>query len=213
MNTYYSNWKNDKDFLELFKKFNAIHNIDNDIESPMYSRLYVLRQLAKQQSKKNACFAEAGVYAGMSMFFTADLCNTKFIGIDSFEGVSEPLEFDTDYFKTVKLVIPMSFAEISLNGFQNTLLYKGWIPEAFNMLEENNYSYVHIDVDLWKPTKTSIEYFWPRLIDGGVLICDDYGSNKTIGARKAMDDFFGKDNILELPTGQGIVFKGIDLEQ
>lgn len=211
MNTYYSNWKDDTDFLELFKGFNKIHNIDNNIESPMYSRLYVLRQLAKQQSKKNACFAEAGVFAGMSMFFTADLCNTKFIGIDSFEGVSKPLEFDTDYFNTVKLDLPISFAERTLKGFKNTLLYKGWIPEAFNNLEENKYSFVHIDVDLWEPTKSSIEYFWPRLILGGVLICDDYGSGKTIGARKAMDDFFGKDSILELPTGQGLVFKTIDL--
>ena len=45
------------------------------------------------------------------------------------------------------------------------------------------------------------------MVYGGVLICDDYGSYKTIGARKAMDDFFGKKNILELPTGQGIIWK------
>ena len=54
------------------------------------------------------------------------------------------------------------------------------------------YSYVHIDVDLYEPTKESINYFWPKMVYGGVLICDDYGSYKTIGARKAMDDFLVK---------------------
>ena len=60
---------------------------------------------------------------------------------------------------------------------------------------------------MYEPTKDSINYFWPKIVPGGVIICDDYGSYKTIGARKAMDDFFGKDKILELPTGQGLVWK------
>lgn len=207
MDSYLSRWKDDAEFINLHRLFNETANINNNINTALYARLYVLRQLAKQQAIKNSNFAECGTYAGMSIFFTADACNKRFIGIDSFEGVSEPDENDTDYFKTVKLDIPMDVAKNILKEHNNVELYKGWIPKVFNSIDNLNYSYVHIDVDLYQPTKDSIEYFWPKLIPTGVLICDDYGSYKTIGARKAMLDFFGKDNILELPTGQAIVYK------
>ncbi|MEY3378148.1 MAG: hypothetical protein RLZZ328_1291 [Bacteroidota bacterium] len=206
MDSYISSWQQDAKFVSLFNQFNILAGINNEINNSLYARLYILRQLATQQKDKGN-FAECGVYAGMSMFFVADLCKNKFIGVDSFEGVSEPGEYDSDYFKSKKLSISISFAEKILKNFDNVDLYKGWIPEVFDKLNDEQYSYVNIDVDLYDPTKNSIEYFWPRLIKGGVLICDDYGSDKTPGARKAMNDFFGVDNILELPTGQALVYK------
>jgi hypothetical protein len=66
---------------------------------------------------------------------------------------------------------------------------------------------VHVDVDLYEPTKESIGYFWPKIVSGGVLICDDYGSHKTEGSRKAVNDAFENHNIFELPTGQAIIWK------
>ena len=207
MESSVARWVDDPVFTSINDALNKKANMSNDINSPFYARLYVLRQIAIQQAKLHANFAECGVYAGMSMYFVQDLCDKRFIGIDSFEGVSEPGEFDTDYFKTVKLEIPIDRAKLILEGCRSPELYAGWIPDVFEKIEPLNYSYVHIDVDLYEPTKDSINYFWPKIVPGGVIICDDYGSYKTIGARKAMDDFFGKDKILELPTGQGLVWK------
>lgn len=206
MDSYISSWLKDVKFVTLFDEFNVITGMNNEIDNALYARLYILRQLATQQKDKGN-FAECGVYAGMSMFFVADLCTSKFVGVDSFEGVSEPGKYDSDYFKSKKLSIDISFAKTFLKNFNNIDLYKGWIPEVFNIIDDKEYSYVNIDVDLYDPTKNSIEYFWPKIIKGGVLICDDYGSDKTPGARKAMNDFFGVDNILELPTGQALVYK------
>ncbi len=207
MESYLSRWTDDQDFVEIFNKFNNLYNLNNEIDTAFIARLYMLRQLAEQQSSKDLNFAECGVYAGMSMLFTADKCNQRFIGIDSFEGVSAKTEFDTDYFDSVKLDIDMKYSIMTLDGIPNVEIYKGWIPDAFEHLDELEYSYIHIDVDMYEPTRDSISYFWPRLSDGGVLICDDYGSYKTPGARKAMNDFFNRSDILELPTGQAIVFK------
>ncbi|MEI6586644.1 MAG: class I SAM-dependent methyltransferase [Sediminibacterium sp.] len=207
MDSYISRWENDPMFIDLNGRYNKIHGIDNKLNTAFIGRLYILRQLAKQQLSKNSNFAECGTYAGMSVHFVADICSQRFIGIDSFEGVSEPGPNDTEYFKTLKLAIPQEIAEKTMQSHKNVELYKGWIPEIFSTIDSLEYSYVHIDVDLYEPTKNSIEYFWPKLINGGVLICDDFGSYKTIGARKAMLDFFKQDNILELPTGQAIVYK------
>lgn len=211
MDSYLSRWEDDPTFVALHKKFNDINGMNNPIDTALYGRLYILRQIAKQQSRLSGNFAECGTYAGMSIFFVSDLCKERFIGIDSFEGVSEPGVFDSDYFKTLKLAMPMEIAQKIVNhldrdGF-SVELYKGWIPEVFKNIDVLSYSYVHIDTDLYQPTKDSIENFWPLLVNGGVLICDDYGSHKTPGARKAMIDFFGQDKILELPTGQAIVYK------
>lgn len=211
MDSYLSRWEDDPEFVKLHKKFNEINGMNNPIDTALYARLYILRQLAEQQMKNPGSFAECGTYAGMSIFFVSDLCKERFLGIDSFEGVSEPGDFDSEYFKTLKLDIPMEVTQrivdhLSRDEFK-VELYKGWIPEVFKKIDKLRYSYVHIDTDLYQPTKDSISYFWPLLFDGGVLICDDYGSYKTPGARKAMDDFFGKSNILELPTGQAIVYK------
>jgi hypothetical protein len=214
MDIYTNRQEEDQSFLDTNDEFAKIHfdSLGKPYDSPpvqgaYMSRLYILRQLAKQQSYKNSNFAECGVFAGMSMYFVADFCNKNFIGIDSWEGVSEPGEFDTDFFKTKKLDIPLDYAQKSLEKYSHISLHKGWIPDVFKEIKDLEYSYVNIDVDLYEPTKNSIEYFWPKLINGGVLICDDYGSYNTIGARKAMIDFFGQDNILELPTGQAIIYK------
>lgn len=143
----------------------------------------------------------------MSIFFTADLCPNNFIGIDSFEGVSEPSNFDSDYFKKHDLRVPYEVAKSNLSRFNNVDLIKGWIPEVFGKLKDSRYSFVHIDVDLYEPTLKSVEYFWDKIITGGIMVCDDYGSSKTIGARKAIDDFFGRNKIIELTTGQAIIIK------
>jgi O-methyltransferase len=143
----------------------------------------------------------------MSIFFTADLCPNNFIGIDSFEGVSEPSNFDSDYFKKYDLKVPYEIAKNNLSRFNNVNLIKGWIPEVFDKLKDSRYSFVHIDVDLYEPTLKSVEYFWDKIISGGIMVCDDYGSSKTIGARKAIDDFFGSNKVIELTTGQAIIIK------
>ena len=207
MEFYTASWTKDPKFVELHESFNKIAGIDFNLNNSWYERLYILRQLAEQQSNKNKKFIECGVYAGQSMYFISDLCNNEFIGIDSFEGVSDPGEFDSEYFNTVKLKLDISYTKNILKNKTNVNLIKGWIPSVFNNMDKNEYSYIHIDVDLYEPTKTSIEYLWPQLINGGVLICDDYGSDKTPGAKKAMEEYFSKTKILELPTGQAVVFK------
>ena len=117
------------------------------------------------------------------------------------------IQIDTNYFVKGFLSSDISNAKNYLNKFNNVDLLKGWVPDVFSLLPELQYSLVHIDVDLYAPTKQSIEYFWDRLLPDGVLICDDFGSSKTVGAKKAMVDFFGRENIIEFSTQQAFVIK------
>jgi predicted O-methyltransferase YrrM len=200
-------WTQDSNFISLADQFNKIHNVAYDINSSLYKRLYVLYSIAKQQRSLGGDFAECGVFAGMSVFFTAGFCNARYVALDSFEGLSKPVKNDGEHFSEFDLRAPIEVAQKTLNRFENVYLIKGWIPESFNELEESEYSFVNIDVDLYEPTKDSIEYFWPKVMPGGVLICDDYGSEKTPGAKIAIDEYFFNYNIETLDTGQAIIFK------
>ena len=71
--------------------------------------------------------------------------------------------------------------------------WRGWwhtppknkIEEVLELLWKDK-----IDVDLYEPTLDSLKFFFPRLINGGVIICDDYNSKVFNGAKKACDEYF-----------------------
>ncbi|HEX3704868.1 MAG TPA: TylF/MycF/NovP-related O-methyltransferase, partial [Vicinamibacterales bacterium] len=48
---------------------------------------------------------------------------------------------------------------------------------------------LHIDVDLYEPTRDSIAFLYERMNPGGIVVCDDYGFMTCPGATKAIDEF------------------------
>ena len=73
-------------------------------------------------------------------------------------------------------------------------------------LPEDKWSYVHIDVDLYRPTLDSLEYFFPRLAAGGVIINDDYASPLFPGGGSGWIEFFErvKKPFTVLDSGQAV---------
>jgi hypothetical protein len=65
--------------------------------------------------------------------------------------------------------------------------YKGWIPQRFSEVENKKFQFVHIDVDLYQPTYDSLKFFFHRLIDGGVIVCESYNMSELPGANKAFE--------------------------
>jgi hypothetical protein len=74
---------------------------------------------------------------------------------------------------------------------------------------ELTFSFVHIDVDMYEPTRDSIAFFYERTATGGVIICDDYGFSTCPGATRAIEEFMANqpEPIVRAPTGQAIIFK------
>lgn len=54
---------------------------------------------------------------------------------------------------------------------------------------------LHLDADLYEPTKIGLEYFWDSLVVGGVLVLDEYGFDVFPGEAIAVDEFFRARNI------------------
>lgn len=200
-------WPNDEDFLR--GKARNIKGIPD-------ARCFFLQSVIRDLASVPGDVAECGVRFGKSTAFLleADRAKRTYHLFDSFEGVSEPVAEDIPSdgkCRWVKheLIAPEEMAVRNLKDFTNVRFYKGWIPDRFPEVSDCVFALLHLDVDLYQPSVDALEYFWPRLSVGGVVICDDYGSFGCPGAKKAMDAFFAdkKVRFIELPTAQALVIK------
>lgn len=205
----YKMWRADKVFLNKFNELSPGNRFSDE-------RKYMVREFARYVSNKQGAIAECGSYEGASAYFLAQANpDTSVHLFDSFEGLSEPTESDLwshtkgSYWKKGDMTSTLEKLLSNLQEFENIVIHKGWIPEVFSDCNEPNFKLVHIDVDLYEPTLASLNYFYPRLIEGGIIVMDDYGYFTCPGAYKAANDFASSHNIkiIHLTTGQGIILK------
>jgi O-methyltransferase len=99
----------------------------------------------------------------------------------------------------------------NLKEFEGMLMYRvGHIPESLVSEEApKSIIYLHIDLNSAKPTLSTLEFFFPRLIKGGTVLFDDYGQEEYKDTKKVIDKFFSDKPgmLLKLPTSQAIYFR------
>lgn len=186
-----------------------------------YDRKYLMREFARLAMRQEGHFAECGAYKGASAYLLAKELrnagsNQKLYLYDSFEGLSTPEAIDGEHWTKGDLLGRLDEVQSNLHELASHIVYrKGWIPDGFDPNSRDAFSFVHIDVDLYQPTRDALEYFYPRMTSYGVILCDDYGFETCPGARKACDEFFAAagDVVLHLPTGQGMVICGLSSAQ
>ena len=165
-------------------------------------RFYSLIQLVSKSLKKNEIFdfVECGCWRGHSSFIISKLIHKykkkiNFHIFDSFEGLSVATKEDGSYYNQSQeyqknLIDHFKSSEEFLkkevlNDFEFVKIYKGWIPERFNEVKDKKFSFIHIDLDLHKPITDTLEFFYPKLVKGGIIICDDYNYLNFLSSRKA----------------------------
>jgi hypothetical protein len=178
-------------------------------------RCFTLQSVIRSLRDVEGDVAECGVRFGKSSVFLleADSGSRSYHLFDSFEGLSEPVPEDAipesgePYWKKGDISTPEAETRANLSGYPNVAIYRGWIPDRFGEVTDRRFALVHVDVDLYEPTRDCLHFFWPRLVEDGVLVCDDYGSRRCPGAKQALDEYFaGKDAaVIELTTGQALV--------
>lgn len=196
----------DEEFLRYYERFMDVgnwHSLD---------RKFTLNQLLKLTLRLDGDVAECGVYKGASAYLMCKAhqnSNRTIHLFDSFDGLSTPEEGDGNYWTAGDLRSTQKQVEESLAEFNNYRIYEGWIPERFPDISDKQFAFVHIDVDLFKPTLDAIDFFYSRMLPGGIILMDDYGFASCPGAKKAADDYFrGKpESVVMLSTGQAFILK------
>ena len=85
---------------------------------------------------------------------------------------------------------------------------EGWFPETAYDLEDEKYAFVHIDTGLYQPTYSGIQYFFPRMNRGGVILVSGYTDGKTQSVYRAVRDLeekYGAFLIIPLSDEEGSI--------
>ena len=211
---------------DLNKRFEYENGFYATADPSRLSKIITHLEFFKQTSTVRGEIVEFGIFKGNSFFrwikfrdLLEQTNSRKIIGFDIFGDFPEA-NFDEDKAKRNAFVAEtnggksISFEEINelldkqgLN--KNVDIIKGDILITLDdYLEKNPHlkiSLLHIDVDLYEPSKHILEKLFDKVTKGGIIIFDDYGA--FAGTNKAVDDFFqNKAEIKKLPYSHAISY-------
>jgi hypothetical protein len=91
--------------------------------------------------------------------------------------------------------------------WKNLTLIEGAIPETLSQVRADKIAYLHLDMNCSTPEVAAAHFFWERLVPGALMLLDDYAYRAHRPQKVAMDRFAQAktNNILSLPTGQGLL--------
>jgi|KBSMisStandDraft_5_1062788.scaffolds.fasta_scaffold117566_2 O-methyltransferase len=179
-------------------------------------RLYTIWQAVESLPPSARAVAEVGVYRGGSAWFMADalrrsgrempfyVCDT-FQGHvevdDSVDGVHRPgVQFTrVKAEKVAKYLREFPFIRMQVGDIRET-------APAF--AGESAFGLVHLDVDVYPITRFCLDFFGPRVVPGGMMVMDDYGTTTCEGVKRAVDEFTASNpgfRVMHLLTGQAVV--------
>ena len=178
----------------LFKSFTAFNEYNNAGDA---TRLWSLILNIKQVLSENiqGDFAELGVWRGNTASVLAHYAakSDRYVYLfDTFEG------FNTNDLQGVDKNKPMAFDDTSVEMVKNVigkasdrcLFVKGYFPASVSEEHKNKiYAIVSLDCDLYAPMKAGLEFFYPLMLQGGLLLIHDYSSGFWDGTKKATDEF------------------------
>jgi hypothetical protein len=160
---------------------------------------------------------ECGVWKGGSMMLVAKRLlqlndgNRALFLFDTFEGMSEPDERDVNSVdnKTAQELLNKekkldgnnvwcysSLEEVKSNlrktnySSEKIFYFKGKVEQTLPEPSIGNIALLRLDTDWYESTKHELEVLYDKVVEGGVLIIDDYGHWS--GSRKAVDEFIKK---------------------
>ncbi len=163
---------------------------------------------SKNASQKEVNLAECGVCDGLTIYFAIKSCellnmDKKIYLYDAWQNLdNDNLRFKYDY-------LDIDITKKNLKNFNQDLIFnKGLIPSIFQKAENpTQINWLHIDLNSSEATQSCLDFFFDKLVPGGIIIFDDYGGFKD--TRKIVDGFFNnkKGHFTNYPTGQGVFIK------
>ena len=163
---------------------------------------------------------ELGVGAGGTSLFLAGLAGDsgrKVYSLDTFDGLPAPDPMlDNPYWRAglYRGVTPLGPRLENLivdNGFEDRLIM---VPGLFSntiptLPADARFCFAHLDSDLYVSVMDSLEGIYDRVVDGGIIVFDDFFHHAQ-GPARAASDFFNKRGIepiyhVVFPYSVGIV--------
>ena len=152
----------------------------------------LLMKLLRNTQEIKGDVVEVGVYRAKKYLLflkEAERQNKIAHAIDSFRGFSKPTKFDTFYKEGELDVGGADWLRKIVMSKKNARIHEGFIPKVLQRTGIYIISFIHIDVDIYLPTKQAIEWAWPLIAKGGIMICHDYLPGNKKNCSRAIDEF------------------------
>ena len=185
----------------------TIRKCRRDAESLLTgNEAFLLHSLAQAQRALDAAMAELGVYQGSSAQI---ICEAKgdcpLYLFDTFAGLPKPGEDETRSLRQGQYCASIPAVRGLLRVYSNVRFHAGVFPQSAAGIDDVRFSLVHLDADLYASTLAGLEFFYPRMVPGGIIIVHDYST--LTGVARAVVEFLSEkpERVIELPTTQAMI--------
>ena len=205
----YAPWRSDLDFQATFDAVKSYTLVDEH-------RLFELWSLVRTRSDLGGDILEVGVWRGGSgaLLARAAQCarsRARVVLCDTFRGVVKASSRDSTYrggeHSTSRASVNELLGRLGLDGV--TLLEGVFPDETAPALGDVRLQLCHVDVDVYESARGVLNWVWPRLLPGGVVVFDDYGFRGCDGVTRLVDEEAIKDDrvFVHNLNGHGLLIK------
>ncbi len=193
------------EFRQLLRRFTRFNRRNNggDINR-LWTFILNLQQILADNIPGD--FAELGVWRGNTasiLAHYAQLSGRRAVLFDTFEG------FDQRDIQGVDSLKRTEFANTSVrlatdvigDAVQSCDFVPGRFPESLRPEHTRGYAAVSLDCDLYEPMRAALEFFYPLLPHGGLLLIHDYNNPAWEGVKLAVDEFCARSGELVIAVG------------
>ena len=182
-------------------------------------RVHTALWAAQQAARLEGDFVECGVNTGILSlaichYLDFNALDKRFFLFDTFSGIPEDQQNYGESLENIRQKNKYYFDcfEIAANNFApwpNARLVRGKVPDTLGAADIDKVCYLSLDMNVAEPELAALTHFWPRLVQGAIVLIDDYGWRTCEQQKAAVDGFARKVDtpVLFLPTGQGIIVK------
>ena len=207
------------------QEFVEAHKIAKPFTACGMFKIYGVYEALKYVIKNNieGDIVETGVWKGgvpmfMSYLFKKWEIKRPIYLYDTFQGKPKPTDEDRDWRGRPSIIEynrrkdnPDGWGKVCLEEVKNNAYSVGYdrqylkfivgkVEDTLTEIVPDKIAVLRLDTGFYSSIKFTLEQLYPRLVNGGILIIDDYSQLE--GCRKAVDDYFkDKDIFLSLTFG------------
>jgi len=185
-----------------------------------FARFIAQYEVFKHTFNVPGAIIDCGVFKGQSLMTWAKLVEIfspgdtfkKIIGFDTFSGFPNLSNKDgakintrdkieggfnaKSFLPLLKRIIEINQRDSMIPRFERVSIVQGDVRKTIPDFVKKNpgirISLLHIDLDLYEPTKAALKYLYPLVSPGGVVLLDEYAMSDFQGEGLAFDEYFGK---------------------
>jgi O-methyltransferase len=169
------------------------------------ANINIILELMDKTANVPGDIGECGVFRGrtllaMAIYVRERGTGRQIIGFDSFAGFDDSVNIDinlggpdTDEYRKVGGFSDTSpdliLAKVRRLSLTNVVLVEGFFSNTLSKYGNGQFSFVHLDCDTYCSYKECLEFFYPRVAPGGIILFDEYNDPPWPGCNQAVDEF------------------------